>query len=122
MRAEQARDADLSGLAELEQRLAAAQAVPDEQEPSTELRDRLAAAATAARAAELEARLAVRTGEERARALAGRAEALERAARQERAARERLAQVQARRARGAAVAGAGGRRRRCGPRAAGRCR
>ena len=38
-----------------------------------------------ARATEVEARLAVRTGEERAQALAGRAEALERAARQERA-------------------------------------
>ena len=103
-RAEQARDEDLSGLAELEQRLAAASATPSEAEPSTELRDRLAAAATAARAAELEARLAVRTGEERARALSGRAEALERTARQERAARERLATVQARRARGAVVA------------------
>ena len=104
VRAEQARDEDLSGLAELEQRLAAAQEAPSEAEPSTELRDRLAAAATQARAGELEARLAVRTGEERARALAGRAEALERTARQERAARERMAQVAARRSRGAVVA------------------
>ena len=39
----------------------------------------------------MEARLAVRTGEERVRALAGRAEPLERAAAEERAARERAA-------------------------------
>ncbi len=104
VRAEEARDKDLSGLAELEERLAAAEAAPSEQEPSTELRDRLAQSAAEARAAEMEARLAVRTGEERARALAGRAEALERSARQERAARERLVAVRARRARGAVVA------------------
>ena len=102
--AEQARDDDLGGLAELEQRLAAAEAAPADTEPSTELRDRLAVAATAARAAELEARLAVRTGEERARGLGGRAEALERTARQERAARERLVRVRAQRERAAAVA------------------
>ena len=109
VRAEQAHEADLSGLAELEERLAAAQAAGDpvegqSAEPSTELRDRLAAAATAGRAAEVEARLAVRTGEERARALAGRAESLERAARQERVARERLAAVREKRSRGAVTA------------------
>jgi chromosome segregation protein len=104
VRAEQARDKDLSGLAELEERLTAAENAPAEQEPSTELRDRLAAAATDARAAEVEARLALRTGEERARALAGRAESLERTARQERAARERLVTLRASRSRGAVVA------------------
>ena len=52
----------------------------------------------------MEARLAVRTGEERARALAGRAEALERTARQERSARERLVRVRAQRSHGAALA------------------
>jgi chromosome segregation protein len=52
----------------------------------------------------VEARLAVRTGEERARALAGRAESLERAARSERAARERLVGLLAARSRGAVVA------------------
>ena len=57
-----------------------------------------------ARAAEVEARLALRTGEERARALAGRAEALERTARQERSARERLVRVRAQRSHGAALA------------------
>jgi chromosome segregation protein len=104
VRAEEARDKDLSGLAELEERLAAAENAPADEEPATELRDRLAAAATAARAAEVEARLAVRTGEERARALAGRAEALERSARSERAARERLVELRASRSRGAVVA------------------
>ena len=104
VRAEEARDRDLSGLAELEERLAAAQDAPLAEEPSTQVRDRLAGEASAARAAEVEARLAVRTGEERARALAGRAQGLERAARSERAARERLVAVRAARARGAAVA------------------
>jgi chromosome segregation protein len=104
VRAEQARDRDLSGLAELEERLAAAQDAPVDEDPSTALRDRLAAAAAEARAAEVEARLAVRTGEERDRALGGRAEALERAARQERAARERLVTLRSQRARGAVIA------------------
>jgi chromosome segregation protein len=50
-------------------------------------RDRLVAATAAARAEEVEARLAVRTSEERARGLAGRADSLLRAAANERAAR-----------------------------------
>ncbi|MBW3638667.1 MAG: chromosome segregation protein SMC [Actinobacteria bacterium] len=107
VRAEQAHNGDLSGLAELEQRLAAAQAAGGPEtagEPSTDLRDRLLAETTTARAAEVEARLAVRTGEERARALAGRAEALERGAREQRAARERLVALRSERSRGAAVA------------------
>ena len=54
---------------------------------------------------ELDARLAVRTAEERARALAGRAEALEQAARAERAAQRQEQQLRAARTRGAAVAG-----------------
>ncbi len=103
-RAEEARDRDLTGLAELEERLAAAEAAPAEQEPSTDLRDRLVQSAADARATEVEARLAVRTGEERAKALAGRAEGLERAARQERQARERMVALLAQRERGAAVA------------------
>jgi chromosome segregation protein len=102
--AEEARDRDLSGLAELEERLAAAEQAPSDEEPSTDLRDRLVQSAADARATEVEARLAVRTGEERARALAGRAESLERAARQERAARERLVALRAHRERGAVVA------------------
>ena len=103
-RAEEARDRDLSGLVELEERLSLAQQAPTGQEPSTDVRDRLTGGSTAARQAEVEARLAVRTGEERAKALAGRAESLERAARQERAARERLVALNEQRARGAAIA------------------
>src|SRR5690606_18829798 len=61
--AETARDRDLAGLADLERRLAAAEEAGDvDVEPSTEERDRLAAEARAARQAETEARLALRTG------------------------------------------------------------
>src|SRR5207245_386332 len=84
-RGDGARQRGLAGLAagmqELEERRAAAQAAPDEGEPSREQRDRLAEQGTALRRAEMEARLAARTAEERARALAGRADALERGAR-----------------------------------------
>jgi chromosome segregation protein len=86
--AEAARDRDLAGLADLEQRLAAAVDAPDE-EPDTTERDRLAEAARAARQSEVEARLALRTAEERARAVAGRADSLLRAARTEREERAR---------------------------------
>ncbi|PWJ56386.1 condensin subunit Smc [Quadrisphaera granulorum] len=66
----------------------------------------LATAATAARGAEVEARLALRTAEERERASSGRAEGLARAARQERAARERAAEQARRHRAGQAVAAA----------------
>jgi chromosome segregation protein len=89
--AEEARDKDLAGLAELEQRLAAAEDAPDE-EPDTSRREQLAEAARAARQAEMDARLALRTSEERARALHGRADALEAAAQSERDARARAAE------------------------------
>jgi chromosome segregation protein len=103
--AEQARDRDLSGLSELEERLALAQAEPAESsEPATERRDQLHVEVAAARQYEMEARLAVRTGEERVRAVAGRADSLVRAAGIERAARSRQAQERAARARGALVA------------------
>ena len=81
-----ARDKDLEGLAELEARLAAAEDAPEE-EPDTTERERLAEESRSSRATEMEARLALRTGEERARALHGRADSLVRAARQERDAR-----------------------------------
>ena len=103
-RAEEARDRDLTGLVELEERLVAAEAAPADEEPSTDLRDKLVQSAADARATEVEARLAVRTAEERAQALAARAEALERAALQERQARERLVELRAQRERGAALA------------------
>ena len=93
--AEQARDRDLAGLAELEARVSAAEDAPDEEPDDAEL-ERLVDGARTARQAELEARLALRTVEERARALAGRAEQLERAAEAERSAR---AQALARRER-----------------------
>jgi len=102
-----ARDADRTTLDELTARLRAAEEQPaDDDEPSSAERDRLAEAAVLARQAEVEARLAVRTGEERVRALAGRAEALERAAGAERAARARSAERRETRARAAAVAAA----------------
>ncbi|RYU12323.1 chromosome segregation protein SMC [Nocardioides iriomotensis] len=88
--AEEARDKAVTGLADLEERLAAAEAAPDE-EPETDERDRLAEAAKAARAHEMDARLALRTAEERARALAGRADSLVRAAQAERDARAKAA-------------------------------
>ena len=101
-----ARDRDLEGLAELEERLAAAQAAPAESDPDPAERDRYAAEVTTARAAEVEARLAVRTGEERTHALTARAQSLEGAAAAERQARERAAAARERRAREAVVAAA----------------
>jgi chromosome segregation protein len=101
-----ARDRDLTGLAELEERFAAAESAPIDEEPSTAQRDGLQAAVTAGRQAEMEARLAVRTGEERVRAVAGRAESLLRAAATERAARARHEQRRQARAAGAVLAAA----------------
>ncbi|HET7326948.1 MAG TPA: chromosome segregation protein SMC [Nocardioidaceae bacterium] len=106
--AEQARDRDLAGLAELEARLADAEHAPDE-EPDTAERERLADAAKAARAGETEARLALRTAEERARALHGRADSLRASAREERAARAAAVASRERARREAAVAEAVGR-------------
>ena len=91
-------------LATLTQRLADAEAEPGEEEPSTQERDRLAAVAAAGRSKETEIRLQLRTQEERARALQGRAESLEAAARSEIAARERAAARRERRAHAARVA------------------
>ncbi|MEA2419826.1 MAG: chromosome segregation protein, partial [Thermoleophilaceae bacterium] len=85
---ELARSADLSGLADLELRLTAADA-GTESEPDTSELERLAEAARSARQRETEVRLALRTAEERSRALRGRAEALQRTADLERAAHER---------------------------------
>ncbi|GAA1801893.1 chromosome segregation protein SMC [Nostocoides veronense] len=96
---------DREALAELTARLEAAGAEPEHDEQATPDRTQeLAAAASAARAAETEALLAVRTKEERARALSGRAASLEGAARNELAARERLRERRERRRREATVA------------------
>jgi chromosome segregation protein len=84
--ATEARDRDLQGLAELESRLASAEDAPDE-EPDTTARERLGEDSRSARAAEMEARLSLRTTEERARALHGRADSLLKAAQAERDAR-----------------------------------
>jgi chromosome segregation protein len=99
-----AREEGLWQLAELEERLALAEATPVDEEPSSEERDQLAVAAPAARQNELEVRLAVRTAEERVTSLAGRADQLARQAAAERAARERAAARRAAAERGAVVA------------------
>ncbi|HEX4655473.1 MAG TPA: chromosome segregation protein SMC [Mycobacteriales bacterium] len=101
-----ARDRDLEGLAELEERLAAAQTAPTDSDPDPTERNERAAQVAGARAAEVDARLAVRTGEERSHALAARAQELETAAVAERQARERAARARERRAREAVVAAA----------------
>ncbi|HYP44379.1 MAG TPA: chromosome segregation protein SMC [Propionibacteriaceae bacterium] len=85
--AESARDRDLAGLSDLESRLQSAQESAGQPEPDPAERDRLAEEARLARSAEMDARLALRTHEERVRALAGRADGLTRAARAERQAR-----------------------------------
>ncbi|MGB9377294.1 MAG: chromosome segregation protein SMC [Mycobacteriales bacterium] len=102
--AEQARERNLVGLAALEDRLEQAQSTPVEVDgPSNSERDELAAEVSAARQDEMEVRLAVRTVEERARALSGRAEALRRAAADEREAQQRAIRARRDRARGAVV-------------------
>ncbi len=101
-------ESDRAELAQLEQRLEDASAEPaeDEGEDATDERDRLELEASSARTAETEVRLALRTKEERARSLHGRAESLEGAARNEIAARERLRARRERRQREAEVAAA----------------
>ncbi|MFD0652714.1 AAA family ATPase [Streptomyces malaysiensis] len=66
------------------------------EEPDTSVRDRLAADGANARQTEMEARLQVRTHEERVKGLAGRADALDRGARAEREARARAEERRAR--------------------------
>ncbi|HEY3923675.1 MAG TPA: chromosome segregation protein SMC [Acidothermaceae bacterium] len=101
--AREAGDRDRALLTELEGRLVAAEASPDD-EPSTQERDRLAAVAAAARDAETEARLTVGTGEERVRAIGARADELDAAAAAERDARERAVARRIRREREAVIA------------------
>ncbi|MBD8060749.1 chromosome segregation protein SMC [Oceanitalea stevensii] len=95
-------------LAELLTRLEVAQREPERTEDdltaATAERDRAAGEARAARARETEARLALRTVEERAGALSGRAASLERAAEAERVARRKAAEREQRRARQAETA------------------
>ncbi|MFI1305226.1 AAA family ATPase [Streptomyces sioyaensis] len=93
---------------ELAERLAVAQEDPGagEEEPDTSVRDRLAADGANARQTEMEARLQARTHEERVKALAGRADGLDRGARAEREARARAERRRARLRHEAEVAGA----------------
>ncbi|MEU7094838.1 chromosome segregation protein SMC [Kitasatospora aureofaciens] len=107
-RAEQGLAELLATAEELAARLAVAEesAEAGEDEPDRAEQQRLAEAASAARQAELEARLAVRTHEERVRALAGRADQLDRAARAEREARARAAERRRRAEHDARVANA----------------
>ncbi|ACL40200.1 chromosome segregation protein SMC [Pseudarthrobacter chlorophenolicus A6] len=91
-RAEANVESEEQALAAITARLAAAQEVPLEQEPSTAERDALAKAASAARAAEVEARLSLRSTEEQAAATRNRVASLERAAATERRAREEAAE------------------------------
>ncbi|WP_234426040.1 AAA family ATPase, partial [Streptomyces kebangsaanensis] len=105
-RAQEALDKALQEVEELAERLAVAEEAPVEEEPDTSVRDRLAADGANARQTEMEARLQVRTHEERVKGLAGRADSLDRAARAEREARARAEQRRARLRHEAAVAGA----------------
>ncbi|MFD4752423.1 AAA family ATPase [Streptomyces sp. NPDC058426] len=112
-RAQDALDRAEAEAAELEERLAVAEESSPfgdagewdgDEEPDTSVRDRLAADGANARQTEMEARLQLRTHEERVKALAGRADGLDRAARAEREARERAERRRARLRHEAAVA------------------
>lgn len=105
-KAQEALDKAVEDAEELAERLAVAEEAPAEEEPDTAVRDRLAADGANARQTEMEARLQVRTHEERVKGLAGRADSLDRAARAEREARARAEQRKARMRHEAAVADA----------------
>jgi chromosome segregation protein len=94
----------LLALEAAERQLAVAEDEPVDDEPDTEIRDAAADALARARTVEVDARLALRTAEERARAIAGRAESLRRQASSERQARARAAAAREARERGARIA------------------
>lgn len=114
--AEDGREKALAALAELEDRLRHAeleQAGIDDDglgaastEAAGRAREEAAAALAEARSMEVEARLAVRTAEERAESVRGKADSLRRAARAERETRARAERAQAARKQAAAVAAA----------------
>ncbi|MFE5486316.1 chromosome segregation protein SMC [Streptomyces sp. NPDC056527] len=95
-RADEALEKALYEAEELAERLLVAEETPAEEEPDTSVRDRLAADGANARQTEMEARLQLRTHEERVKGLAGRADSLDRGARAEREARARGEQRRAR--------------------------
>ncbi|QLJ04699.1 chromosome segregation protein SMC [Streptomyces sp. NEAU-sy36] len=103
-RAQEALDKAVEEAEELAERLAVAEEMPVEEEPDSSARDRLAIDGANARQTEMEARLQVRTHEERVKGIAGRADSLDRAARTEREARARAEQRRARLRHEAAVA------------------
>jgi chromosome segregation protein len=105
---EQGRTHTVEELAELERRLHNAEQTAEQAHAGADLVDRrlTVAAAEAARAAEIEARLAVRTAEERANAVRGRADSLRRAAAAERETRLRAQRAREARRHAAAVAAA----------------
>jgi len=103
---EAGRATTLEEVVELETRLRNAQQTRQVQAAEPVDRQQIAAAAETARGVEVEARLAVRTAEERANAVRGRADSLRRAAAAERDARLRAQQAHAARLRAAAVAAA----------------
>jgi chromosome segregation protein len=105
-RAQEALERAAEEAEELAERLLVAEEAPAEEEPDTHVRDRLAADGANARQTEMEARLQVRTHEERVKGLAGRADALDRGARAEREARARAEQRRARMRHEAEVAAA----------------
>ncbi|MGW7356663.1 chromosome segregation protein SMC [Streptomyces sp. NPDC054802] len=105
-RAQEALERATEEAEELAERLLVAEEAPVEEEPDTHVRDRLAADGANARQTEMEARLQVRTHEERVKGLAGRADALDRGARAEREARARAEQRRARMRHEAEVAAA----------------
>lgn len=108
-RAQEAYERAATEAEELAERLAVAEETSpfgEDEEPDTAHRDRLAADGANARQTEMEARLQVRTHEERVKGLAGRADGLDRAARAEREARARAEQRRARMRHEAEVAGA----------------
>jgi chromosome segregation protein len=96
--AETALATDGEQLRHLQARLDSASSAPDE-EPAPDNRQQLADAAATARRAEVEARLALRTAEERVAAVTARAHQLERAAAAERQARVAAQERRERRAR-----------------------
>ncbi|MGW6204001.1 AAA family ATPase [Streptomyces sp. NPDC055089] len=108
-RAQEALERATQEAEELAERLLVAEEMAQDgadEEPDTAVRDRLAADGANARQTEMEARLQVRTHEERVKALAGRADSLDRGARAEREARARVEQRRARLRHEAAVASA----------------
>ncbi|WP_406501069.1 chromosome segregation protein SMC [Streptomyces sp. NBC_01590] len=107
-RAQEALERATEEAEELAERLLVAEEMPVEDEPDTSVRDRLAADGANARQTEMEARLQARTHEERVKALAGRADSLDRGARAEREARARAERRRARLRHEVAVASAVG--------------